>query len=92
MYRPFSSTFAELSEIFDHKVHGIFTSLNDKCKLRRASNNDFIRKLKEWNHPDISFPKGFGVYSNEEFVIRHFACEVRYQTVSLLFSAVCLYF
>lgn len=73
----------QILDLFHHKSRGIFSILNDECKLQNPSMQNFGSNLKNsWEKAETSITWNFrGQHSETTFLIRHFASEVRYSTV-----------
>lgn len=75
-------------ELFDHKSIAIFSLLDDECKIREPSVQNFTYKLRTVsnnNHTVVADPNLRAIKwlhnSENNFIIRHFAGDVRYSTV-----------
>lgn len=71
-------------DLFDHKTIGLFCLLNDECKLRNPSLENFVRSLKNsWEKQTMAPIKWNTMSQRTEttFLIQHFTADVRYATV-----------
>lgn len=77
--------FFQILDLFDHKSRGLFSILNDECKFKSPSTQNFASNLKNaWEKPGTLITWNFcGQKSETTFVIRHFSSDVRYSTVIL---------
>lgn len=80
----------EFSELFDQKPCGIFSLLDDECKLKEPSVENFSSKLHfTWNNSDLkpSSSKAikFDHIDSKKFAVNHFAGPVHYSTVNIYF-------
>lgn len=77
------------SDLFDHKSIGIFSLLNDECKLRKPSVENFGSNLKNsWGTQKMSPIKWINPRKKSEdtFLISHFTSDVQYATVCFSFK------
>lgn len=79
-----------LLDIFESKQCGIFAKLDDEINLKRFSNKHFTTEvLSNWPREVLSpVLKTRNIIKEDEFIIKHFAGPVCYQTVC---SALSLY-
>lgn len=75
-------------DLFDHKSRGIFSLLNDECKIAQPNVQNFttnLRSIYENQKSDTIDPNLKAIHwlhsPENAFVIRHFAGNVRYTTV-----------
>ncbi|RLN91499.1 hypothetical protein BBJ28_00021197 [Nothophytophthora sp. Chile5] len=78
-------------DLIDKKPLGILPLLDEQAMLgRRASDENFIQKLHQTHVPKGKVPEGTAIYyskprfSNDEFVIHHYAGEVTYNVTGFL--------
>lgn len=74
-------------DVFEDKSRGIFKLLDDVCKIQCQNITNFVKNIFSFwpNHSIIMMPKPTQIQQNTEFIIRHFAGDVLYDTVYTLY-------
>lgn len=75
---------AERLELFEHRSHGMYTLFDDQLKVPKPSDEKLASTLYAKCGAHRHFEATKAMQARGEFLVRHFACDVKYSTASMI--------